>query len=208
MSKCDIFVDFDGTITDVDTFNALVRVHGGDAEWNAIECELLAGRMTLRDALRREAALVRLSRPDALAFLEANATVDPTFKPFLDRVRAAGATVRVVSSGIRTVIHDALRRAGVEIEVLANDVDFNAQGWSMSFIDDSANGHDKAAHVRAARAQGRHTIFVGDGMSDYEASLEADRRFAKAGRRLLDFCRARGVECTPFSSFAEIDRAL
>jgi 2-hydroxy-3-keto-5-methylthiopentenyl-1-phosphate phosphatase len=195
-----IFVDFDGTITDVDTFDALVRSQAGDGEWEALETELHGGRITLREALRREAAFVRLTRPAALAFLEANARVDPAFRPFVARARALGAHIVVVSSGIRTIIHDALARAGVEIDVLANDVDFAEQGWTIDFIDDSANGHDKAAHVHAARTAGMRTVFIGDGISDYEAALVADLRFAKSGRRLETYCRTRGVACTSFTS--------
>jgi HAD superfamily phosphoserine phosphatase-like hydrolase len=204
----EIFVDFDGTITNSDTFDLLVRRHAGDAAWHAIEVELLARRITLREALRREAQLVRLSRPEALAFLEAHSTVDPTFAPFVARARAAGAAIRVVSSGIATVIHDALMRAGVEIDVLANDVDFAVTGWTMSFIDDSVNGHDKAAHVLAARAAGAHTVFIGDGISDYDAAAAADERFVKAGRRLEAYCRTNGLACTSFARFSEIEGAL
>jgi HAD superfamily phosphoserine phosphatase-like hydrolase len=185
-----------------------VRTQGGDALWDELEAALHGGTITLRETLRRQAAMVRLSRAEALAFLEAHATVDPAFAPFVARARAHGAGIRVVSSGIRSVIQDALARAGVEIEVLANDVDFAASGWTMNFIDDSANGHDKAAHVRAAQAAGRHTIYAGDGISDFEAALTADLRFAKAGRRLESYCRARGVACTPFTSFDEISVAV
>ena len=60
----EVFVDFDGTITDVDTFDALVRAVAGDAAWEAIDGPLLAGRITLREALARQAAAVRLSRAD------------------------------------------------------------------------------------------------------------------------------------------------
>ena len=200
-----IFVDFDGTITDVDTFNVLVRAHAGDGEWAALERELLGGRLTLREALRREAALVRLTRPAALAFLEANARVDPAFRPFVARARAHGAHIVVVSSGIRTIIHDALARAGVEIDVLANDVDFAEQGWTIDFIDDSENGHDKAAHVDSPRGR-RRTVYIGDGISDYEAALVADIRF-KAGRR-LERTAARGVSCAPFTSFTKSNRFI
>ena len=176
--------------------------------WGELEALLRSGSITLREALRREAALCRLSQPETLAFLEAHATVDPTFAPFVTRARAEGAAIRVVSSGIRTVIHAALERAGVEIEVLANDVDFDAAGWTMHFIDESVNGHDKAAHVHAAQAAGAHTIFIGDGISDFDAAAVADQRFAKAGRRLEGYCRANAIPCTPFAAFSEIERAL
>jgi 2,3-diketo-5-methylthio-1-phosphopentane phosphatase len=204
----EVFVDFDGTITDVDTFDVLVRAVAGDAAWDAIDGPLHAGEITLREALTRQAASLRLSRAQTLAFVESHARVDPAFKGFVAAVRAHGGSVRVVSSGIATVIHDALERAGVEVDVLANDVDFAATGWTMSFVDPSANGHDKAAHVRAARRRGSRTAYAGDGVSDFEAALEADARFAKTGRALEAYCRARDVACVSFSSFREIEERL
>jgi 2,3-diketo-5-methylthio-1-phosphopentane phosphatase len=204
----EVFVDFDGTITDVDTFDVLVRAVAGDAAWEAIDGPLAAGEITLREALTRQAAAVRLSRAQTLAFVESHARVDPAFKPFVAAVRAHGGSIRVVSSGIATVIHDALERAGVDVDVLANDVDFAETGWTMSFVDPSANGHDKAAHVRAARARGSRTVYAGDGISDFAAALEADVRFAKAGRALEAYCRARGVACASFSSFREVEERL
>jgi 2-hydroxy-3-keto-5-methylthiopentenyl-1-phosphate phosphatase len=203
-----VFVDFDGTITDVDTFDALVRAAAGEAAWRDIDDELVAGRMTLRDALARQAALVRFTKAEALAFLEANATVDPTFASFVARVRAHAGDVRVVSSGVASIIHAALERAGVDVPVLANDVDYAADGWTIVFIDDSTNGHDKAAHVRAAHAAGEATVFVGDGMSDFAAAEIADRVFAKKGRALEQYCSERGIAYMPFTSFAQIERAL
>jgi 2-hydroxy-3-keto-5-methylthiopentenyl-1-phosphate phosphatase len=204
----EVFVDFDGTITDVDTFDALVRAVAGDAAWDAIDGPLLAGEITLREALARQSAAVRLSRADTLAFMVANAQVDPAFGPFVAAVRAHGGAIRVVSSGIATVIHDALARANVEVEVIANDVDFDPAGWTMTFVDPSDNGHDKAAHVRAARDRGARTVYIGDGISDFAAAVVAEERFAKAGRALEAYCRERNIPCTSFDSFGEIERAL
>ena len=78
-----VFVDFDGTITDVDGFDVLVRAVAGDEVWEAIDGALIAGDITLREALARQAAAVRLSRAETLAVMEAYmlAKVDPTFKP-------------------------------------------------------------------------------------------------------------------------------
>jgi 2-hydroxy-3-keto-5-methylthiopentenyl-1-phosphate phosphatase len=204
----EVFVDFDGTITDVDTLDELVRAVAGDAAWDAIDELLLAGKITLREALSRQAALVHLSRAEALAFMMEHAHVDPTFAPFVTAVRAHGGEIHVVSSGIATVIHDALARANVEVEVIANDVDFAPGGWTMTFVDPSDNGHDKAAHVRAAKERGDRTVYIGDGISDFAAALEADERFAKKGRALEAFCRARGVACESFESFDQIERLL
>jgi 2,3-diketo-5-methylthio-1-phosphopentane phosphatase len=203
-----VFVDFDGTITDVDTFDALVRAVAGDAVWEAIDEPLIAGTITLREALTRQAAMVRLSRAETLEFMMANAHVDPAFAPFVTAVRAHGGTIVVLSSGVATIIHDALARANVEVEVIANDVDFAPGGWTMTFVDGSDSGHDKAAHVRAARERGAHTVYIGDGISDFAAAVVADGRFAKKGRALEAYCRERGIACVSFESFTEIERRL
>lgn len=204
----EVFVDFDGTITDVDTFDVLVRAVAGDEVWNAIDEALHAGTITLRDALAQQAAAVCLTRPETLAFMETHTKVDPAFGSFVAAVRAHGGTIRVLSAGIAAVIEDALARSGVEVDVLANDVDFSPAGWTMAFVDATANGHDKAVHVRAARARGSHTVYVGDGISDFAAALEADERFAKADRALEAYCRERALACTSFRFFSEIERAL
>jgi 2-hydroxy-3-keto-5-methylthiopentenyl-1-phosphate phosphatase len=203
-----IFVDYDGTITDIDTFDAILRSVAGEEVWQRFEDELAAGRMALRDVLAQQAAMVRMSRDETLVFLEEQARVDPGFAPFVRTAHARGAQVAVVSSGLRQIIGPALERAGVDVPIFANDVSFDAEGWTMTFIDDSANGHDKAARVREARARGAHTVYVGDGPSDFEAALEADRRFAKTNRALERYCQERGVACTSFASFAQIERAL
>lgn len=203
-----VFVDFDGTITDVDTFDALVRDAVGDEIWDAIDAELMEGRRTVREVLVLQAAHVTKSKAEALAFVEARAKVDPAFPPFVRAAHARGVEVRVVSSGVGSIIRATLAAAGVELPILANDVDFAPHGWSFAFVDESANGHDKAVAVRRARAAGFATVFVGDGISDFGAAHEAERCFAKAGRALEAYCAARNIACTAFSSFAEIEAAL
>ena len=79
-----VFVDFDGTITNIDTFDALVRDAVGDDVWDAVDAQLAAGHMTLRDGLARQASYIRKSKSEALAFLEATAVVDPGGAPLDD----------------------------------------------------------------------------------------------------------------------------
>ena len=66
----------------------------------------------------------------------------------------------------------------------------------------------RRALVEAARARGEATIYIGDGRSDYDAALAADRRFAKHGRNLEQFLLREGVRFEAFSNFAEVTRAL
>jgi HAD superfamily phosphoserine phosphatase-like hydrolase len=206
----EVFVDFDGTITDIDTFDALVRRFAGDDAWNAIAAELDAGHISLRAALERQAGLIRVTRDEAFAYLERTVHVDPTFAPFVVRARANGDAVTVLSSGLRTVIAATLARAGIgDLTVIANDAEFSPTGWEMSFIDpDAPNGTDKAARVRAAAARGWATVFAGDGISDIAAALVAERGFVKRNRALERYGSERGFAWTSFASFDEVERAL
>jgi len=203
------FVDFDGTITDLDTFDVLVRRFVGEAEWLAFERALDDGSMTLRDVLQAEAALVRGSFDEIAALLRAEIAFDPTFVSFADWCAQRRHPLTIVSSGIEAVIRDRLDRVGLgDLPVIANGIDANPDGWRIVFRDAVPNGTDKAAVVTAARARGVRAIFIGDGRSDYAAARAADRCFAKRGLPLERYLREHDVAFVPFSDFAEIERSL
>lgn len=194
-------------MTDVDTFDVLVERFAGPDDWARLEAHLQGGSMSLRDVLAAQASFVRGSIDEADLFLAKSTRIDPAFQPFAERCKRAGIKLTIVSSGIAPLIERALARGGIDVPVLANEVTASADGWVMHFRDDSENGHDKAAAVRAAAAGGT-VAYVGDGYSDYDGALEAQVRFAKRGRSLERFLRARHVPFTPFTSFAEVEKAL
>jgi 2-hydroxy-3-keto-5-methylthiopentenyl-1-phosphate phosphatase len=200
-----VFVDYDGTITDVDTFDVFVRHFAGDAPWVEIEQRLAHGEITLREALALEASFVTASLDEADAVLQREVRFDETFGAFVAACEARDASITVVSSGIEPLIRRALARHGLEhLHLVANPVTIRPNGWRIDFRDESDNGTDKAGLVEAARARGAATVYIGDGRSDYDAALAADRRFAKHGRNLEGFLRREGVAFEPFSSFSEI----
>jgi len=204
-----VFVDYDGTMTDHDTFDVLVNTYVDASMWDALERKLDTGAMTLRDVLAAQAAGIRVTLDEADALLARETVIDPTFRSFADACAKHHATLAVVSSGVRPLIERAFARNGLsDVPIFANGIDPSANGWRFQFLDESDNGHDKAARVRAARDAGFETVYVGDGPSDFDAALAADRRFAKKGRSLGRYLHARGIPFTWFSSFAEIQSAL
>jgi len=100
-----------------------------------------------------------------------------------------------------------LRPTGAPVhDVRANR--FRPGTWECRFRDDSPHGHDKAAALRAARAAGRRTVLVGDGFSDREPAAVADLVFARRGRSLADWCRARAIACEEFDTFHDVQRGV
>jgi 2-hydroxy-3-keto-5-methylthiopentenyl-1-phosphate phosphatase len=200
-----VFVDSDGTITDLDTFDVLVRHFAGDAAWQAIEESLQRGDVTLREALQTEASLVHAGFDEACEVLERSVAFDPAFGDFVADCERRDIAVTIVSSGVEPVIRRALERHGLgEVAVVANGLEANPSGWRIRFRDELANGTDKAGLVRAAREQGHFTTYIGDGLSDYDAALTADRVYAKRGRRLERFLMRRGIPFVAFGSFEEL----
>ncbi|MDQ2858922.1 MAG: HAD-IB family phosphatase [Candidatus Eremiobacteraeota bacterium] len=200
-----MFVDFDGTITDRDTFDVLVSHFAGADAWYASEAGLRDGSLALRDVLQLQASYVRGTLEDVAALLRREVRFDPGFAPFARACRASGIDVTVVSSGLEPIVRGRLHDAGVDdIPVIANDIEPARDGWVIHFRDPVGNGTDKAALVLAAKARGRYTVFIGDGVSDYDAALVADRRYAKAGSALERFLCGRNVKATSFASFSEI----
>ena len=204
-----VFVDYDGTITDVDTSDVFVRHFGGDGIWDEIEGRLNRREITLRDAMALEISYVRGTLGEADELLRASVRVDPSFPAFVAYCESAGYPLTVVSSGIEPLIRRTLARHGLErLAVVANAVTPGAEGWRIDFRDESENGNDKAALVRAAAEAGFTTVYVGDGRSDYEAALAAGLRFAKRGRNLATYLTDSAVPFEPFSSFAEVSALL
>lgn len=177
--------------------------------WDEIETRLHARAMTLREVLSAHASLITITLDEAGEFLDTHTRIDPAFKHFAQSCTAAHVPVTILSSGIAPLIERALARNGiVGIPVHANGVDPRPDGWVMRFRDTSDNGHDKAAQVRAAKARGSTAVYIGDGYSDFDASVAADVRFAKTGRALVDYLRARNLAFTEFASFDEVTMHL
>jgi len=204
-----VFVDFDGTITDRDTFDVLVPIFASAAEWDATERGLENGTMTIREVLASQASLVRGSHAEVAALLRRDVAVDATFAPFARACAAAHVPLEIVSSGIDSIIRDRLDEFGLSgVPVVANSVDPRPDGWVMQFRDPVDNGTDKAARVAAASASGRRTVFVGDGRSDYDAAIRAEVRFAKRGLPLERYLTRNGIAFEPFTTFADVAARL
>ena len=204
-----VFVDYDGTIANCDTFDALVEHFAGEAVMERLDDDLHSGRKTLREVLAAQALALRCTLDEADDFLRAHVRLDPAFAHFAVRCAQHDVPLCILSSGLRPLIERMLRRHRLErLPLHSNDVTPSAQGWCMRFVDQSDWGHDKSAAVRAAQERGEHVVFIGDGISDLSAALVADRAFAKRGRTLERMLRERGARFETFTDFAEIESAL
>jgi 2-hydroxy-3-keto-5-methylthiopentenyl-1-phosphate phosphatase len=170
-----LVVDWDGTVTEGDALNMVVLEFGDAAVWHTLDGRL--GRdPTLREVIAREVETLRVPLADVVDWVRAHVRVRPGFHELAARYRPV-----IVSNGFRELIEPVLEREGVELEVVANELEARPEGWRAVFRETAACDVCGEPCKRWA-LDGEPVVFVGDGSwGDRCAALAADRVFARDG---------------------------
>jgi 2,3-diketo-5-methylthio-1-phosphopentane phosphatase len=201
-----VFLDFDGTITAVDSAHHLLD-RFAPGKWHVIDDEYARGEIGSRvclldewDLLPKEEALLRSVAREV--------SIDPGLVALVGALRAAGAEVTVVSDGFGFLAREVCEP--LDLTVLTNDVDWSTGELRFPHEDRccpcSTCGMCKQAPIKDARHRGRTPVLVGDGTSDRKAALLADVVLAKGA--LARWCAANGVAYTPFETLDDVRVAL
>jgi 2-hydroxy-3-keto-5-methylthiopentenyl-1-phosphate phosphatase len=206
-----VLVDFDGTACLHDVAEHLLMAFGEDS-WLTFDEAVAGGEIGTRDAISAQAAMVRGTTEDLVAYSVAHCPMDPTFAPFARWLRTAGVPVALVSDGFGFYIEPILRAAGIDgITVITNRWDKRGDlPARMSYV----SGHPECVGCGTCkmqavlRYQDQHGLvaFVGEGASDRYGALYADIVFAKDV--LPSYCRADGVPFLEWTDFDDVRRAL
>jgi len=207
LASASVFLDFDGTMTVVDSGVHLLERLTGDGSWRAIDELYRAGAIGSRECLEREWELLPHDE-GLLRTTVREVMLDPDAEQLIADLRGRGAEVTVVSDGFGFFAEDVCQRLGVP--VLTNAVDWSTGTLEFPNLDRccpcSSCGTCKQAPIKDARRRDRTTVFVGDGISDRKAALLADVLFAKD--RLAEWCEFSGVEFQFFDTLADVHFAL
>ncbi len=202
---CRVFIDFDNTITVGDVLDGLIeRFSPGDG-WRALEEAWTAGRISTRECLEGQLRGIRARWEDLAPWLD-HVDLDPGFRALHDLAATEGIELTVVSDNFDRLIGRILHQHGLAgVAVRANHVDCLGDRLipSFPFANPACAGcaHCKRVHFTGANADGRATIYLGDGRSDLCPARHADLVFAKAG--LLAGLRREGIACIPFRQLAD-----
>ena len=202
-TKYHVFVDFDGTISPLDTTDLLLE-RFADPRWRDIEEDWKAGRIGSRECMSRQIDLVRAS-PEQLDAFIADIDIDPGFPGFVRRCRVLGHSVTVMSDGLDRSVASALRRAGLDLPFHANRLEWiGGDRWRLTFPYARSGCRSLAGNCKCQLAESeRHAarIVVGDGRSDFCIAGWADLVLAKGS--LLAHCGQNGLPYIAFSEFAD-----
>jgi 2-hydroxy-3-keto-5-methylthiopentenyl-1-phosphate phosphatase len=193
-------VDWDGTVTERDGLDLVLREYGEPGVYEKYEARL--GReLTLHEVIAGEFWTVRAPLEEVVAWVRENIVLRDGFLEFARRHEPV-----VVSSGFHELIEPVLDREGLRLVVLANRVDARPEGWRVVFRNEAACSVCGQPCKRSATAALHPFVFVGDGFSDHCVAEAASRVFARDG--LSDYLAARGVAFERFEDFRDVDRLL
>jgi 2-hydroxy-3-keto-5-methylthiopentenyl-1-phosphate phosphatase len=211
-----VFLDFDGTITRRDATDAILEVYA-DARWLGIEEEWKAGRLSSRECLTAQMALVRATQAEMDSLLD-GIEIDEGFVPLLDICSAQGVPVHIVSDGFDYCIDRILLRPSLNlasrlrgVQAVSSHLEPNGDRWRVdfrSFAPACVHGCAtcKPAAMDLLNTTGGRTIFVGDGLSDKYAAERADLVFAK--NALAVYCDRQALPYAAYDNLATIARRL
>lgn len=211
-----VVCDFDGTATLDDLGDALSIRFGGYERWRRAHDAFEAGELSFEQLLRDIFEAIDASPEEVRRF-----TLDTVrFRPGFDRLVAASRERQVpfvlASGGLDLYIRTALEllppHLREAIELRANRAEFVPGGLSVTFPYRHAPGacgrcgSCKGAIVKELQGRGHRVLAVGDGNADTCMAGVADVLFARG--RLLEWCRASGIECRPFETLDVVEARL
>ena len=205
-----VILDFDGTLVDPNVAIVLVEqfAENGHEVAHEIDRLLHEGKMGLREAWQRQAAILPPNRVDEMArYVREKVPLRSGARGFLELARRYGIPITIVSGGLEFYIREVLDREGLSFPIRSDRMEVGRDGRVQVI---HPYGHPtcrlcgicKAAIVDDGGPY--RTIFVADGSTDRYGAEAADIVFAR--RRLLDYCQRAGIPCFPFDDFDPVTR--
>jgi 2,3-diketo-5-methylthio-1-phosphopentane phosphatase len=205
-----VLTDFDGTVASSDASYAVLN-RFGEKEWREIEKEALDYNITILDALKIQAGMVKVSPEEASGYLRENVKVREGFREFACWCRENDIHLEICSDGFGWTIEVLLKYWGLDwIPWTSNKVIPKEEGWEISFPfrKDGCpiNANCKCFHYRRLKENYKRVIFIGDGTTDECVARKADIVYARD--RLLEVCSRDGIDCIEWEDWRDISDAV
>jgi 2,3-diketo-5-methylthio-1-phosphopentane phosphatase len=206
-----VWIDFDGTLSEIDVLDGVVRRFARDESWREIERLWKAGAIGSRQCIERELALVEVSDEQLMAFLD-SIGLDRGAVELVQLLDRWNVPVTVLSDGIDLFIRHILGRHGLgRLPVRSNTIVRRGKGMELRCPFHNSECPSAAAHCKCASAQalgqpGRRSIYIGDGRSDLCAARRADFVFAKGN--LAELLKGEGIAFAGFETLADVECVL
>lgn len=199
-----VLSDFDGTICPTQMMSYLYEKF---ADVGSKYEELWEkGEISTQQEIEMTFETVHASKEQMEASLK-EVALDPGFPDFLDLCREREHEFAIVSDGLSWYIKYLLAKYGIfDVTIFANLIHFDDDGFRFEYpwFDSSCpmRAVCKSEVIRRYKSEGVRVIYIGDGVSDYEAVGVADEIYATG--KLASYCRSIGYPAKEFLDFESL----
>ncbi len=206
-SKIFVSIDFDGTITDCDITDEILKAFARP-EWEEIERRWETGIIGSRECLSLQFSLIDSPIEKILKYVDCFAP-NRTFSSFIEFIRENKIPFAIISDGFDIFIKRILSNAGIKnVPVFANKVDNNGKGLKTVFPymgKECPFGICKCS-VAEKLSNGNRIFHIGDGRSDFCLSEKVTYTFSKG--KLTEYCKTNNIPHFSFKDFNDIKTVL
>ena len=205
-----VLTDFDDTAA-VENVAELLLNRFGDPSWHDVRRRFRDHELTLNEYQEIAFRDIVADRATMQDYVKQHAHLRPYFGELWKYCQDHGVPMAVVSQGLDFYIEALLEGNGFpHVPIYAVNTHFSADGISYEYRyprpGQERLGNSKGVVVERFREQGHYVVYIGDGMSDFEAADKADLLFAH--RTLAEECTRSGIPFRPFEDFQGVLTAL
>lgn len=201
--KKTFFIDFDGTITKVDSCAAMVEAFAREG-WQEINRMWEEKELSTVECANRTFELFQTS-PDELKDFLTKIEIDEYFPAFLEVCREKAYKVYILSDGYDLNLKTILEKHHLTVPYYCNQL-IHADGFQIKcpYINESCGscGTCKTTLMDKLQETDSQSIYIGDGYSDICPAAKADIVFAKG--TLIKLCQEKGIPAFPYQNFQDI----
>jgi 2-hydroxy-3-keto-5-methylthiopentenyl-1-phosphate phosphatase len=202
-----ISIDFDGTVTDSDITDAIIKEFAKPG-WEEAEKLWEEDVIGSRECLTMQMALIDAPIERLLEYIRGFA-INESFIGFIGFLKEFHIPFGIISDGFQVVIESLLADAGLhDIPVYANQLVEDERGLKILFPYANKSCSSGMCKCKTAKklSNGLPIIHIGDGRSDF--CLAEKAAYVFSARRLTDYCRTKGIPHSAFNNFNVIERSL
>jgi len=201
-----VFCDFDGTVTSVDTFDA-VAARAAPELWADLKAQLFQFDITLLQGMQALADALTPQDLEAMVAHMGEYAPRPCFLPFLAELERAGLPFVLVSGGLVPLVEAVLGPHRHRLDQLIAAEVLSHLGGGLRFASPFANGQELVAKAEVVKRYGRgRSVVIGDSITDLGMAEVADLVFAR--EPLSGWLEQRGIAFHSWDSFADVEVVL
>jgi 2,3-diketo-5-methylthio-1-phosphopentane phosphatase len=210
-SNCQVWIDFDGTLTKTDVLDTLIAKYSKDDSWRAIELAWQEGRIGSRACLEYEFNLLRIFDHELNAEIR-DVQLDPGAKALMCLLRTHDIPTAILSDGVDWIIERILKQCSIPLPAIrANTARHGGERLELVCLTNNSDCASAAAHCKCASRDKLHgiarvSIYIGDGQSDLCAARGCEIVFAKD--RLGEAFSKEGLPFRRFDTLIDVHRDL